>query len=218
MEPRDTKRPINVVLVDDHRLVREALRDTLGRESDMCVVGETGLGLDAIDWVRDKRPDVVVLDIGLPDLNGIEVAARIRESRTGARIVALSAYSDKRFVSEMLKAGASAFVSKASAGTELVVAVRTAAAGGSYLSPDVAGALASQMRDGASPDAAHLGRREREVLRLIAQGLRSPAIAEQLHVSVATVDVHRRNIMRKLGLHTVAELTRYAVREGIVPP
>lgn len=218
MEPRDTKRPINVILVDDHRLVREALRDTLAREGDICVVDETGLGLDAIDRVRDKCPDVVVLDIGLPDLNGIEVAARIRQARMGARIVALSAYSDKRFVNEMLKAGASAFVSKASAGTELVVAVRTAAAGGSYLSPDVAGALASQMREDALPAGDKLGRREREVLRLIAQGLRSPVIAEQLHVSVATVDVHRRNIMRKLGLHTVAELTRYAIREGIAPP
>lgn len=218
METAPSKRPINVVLVDDHRLLREALRDTLAREDDVQVVGETGQGLQAIEWVREKQPDVVVLDIGLPDLNGIEVAARIHESRADTRIVALSAYSDKRFVNEMLRAGAAAFVSKASAGTELVVAIRAAAAGDSYLSPDVAAALAAQVRSEATEPEARLGRREREVLRLVAQGLRSPAIAETLHMSVATVDVHRRNIMRKLDLHTVADLTRYAIREGIVPP
>lgn len=218
METAPSKRPISVVLVDDHRLLREALRDTLAREDDVQVVGETGQGLQAIEWVREMRPDVVVLDIGLPDLNGIEVAARIHETHADTRIVALSAYSDKRFVNEMLRAGASAFVSKASAGTELVVAIRAAAAGNSYLSPDVAGALAAQVRSESTQAEARLGRREREVLRLVAQGLRSPAIAETLHMAVATVDVHRRNIMRKLDLHTVADLTRYAIREGIVPP
>jgi len=218
MESMESRPPIRVVLVDDHRLVREALRDTLAREDDVSVVGETGLGLVAIDWVREYKPDVVVLDIGLPDLNGIEVAARIREAGVGTRIVALSAYADRRFVNEMLKAGASAFVSKASAGTELVVAIRAAAAGDSYLSLDVAGALVAQVRGDDEAPEVRLGRREREVLRLVAQGMRSPAIAEALHLSIATVDVHRRNIMRKLGLHTVADLTRYAIREGIVPP
>lgn len=218
MEPSESRRPIKVVLVDDHRLVREALRDALAREADVRIIGETGLGQAALEWVRDEQPDVVVLDIGLPDLNGIEVAARIREAGVATRIVALSAYSDKRFVNEMLRAGASAFVSKAAAGTELVIAIRAVATGGSYLSPDVAGALVAEMRGDGEQAAVRLGRREREVLRLVAQGQRSPAIAETLHVSTATVDVHRRNIMRKLGLHTVADLTRYAVREGIVPP
>jgi two-component system NarL family response regulator len=218
MEPTDKNRPIGVFLVDDHRLIREALRDTLAREPEVTVLGETGLGLAALDWVREHRPDVVVLDIGLPDLNGIEVAARIHEARVGTRIVALSAYADRRFVNEMLKAGASAFVSKASAGTELVVAIRAAAAGDSYLSLDVAGALVAQVRGEDAAAEARLGRREREVLRLVAQGMRSPVIAQTLHVSIATVEVHRRNIMRKLGLHSVADLTRYAVREGIVPP
>jgi two-component system NarL family response regulator len=218
MESTANKRLINVLLVDDHRLVREALRDALAREADVCIVGETGLGQTALEWVRDRQTDVVVLDIGLPDLNGIEVAARIREADVPTRIVALSAYSDKRFVNEMLRAGAAAFVSKAAAGTELVVAIRAVAEGGSYLSPDVAGALVAEVRGDGEPAGVRLGRREREVLRLVAQGQRSPAIADALHVSIATVDVHRRNIMRKLGLHTVAELTRYAVREGIAPP
>lgn len=215
MDLADSKGPITVVLVDDHRLVREALRDALARESGVRVVAEVGEGEAAITCVRELRPDVVVLDIGLPDLNGIDVAARIHKLRTPTRIVALSAYSDKRFVTEMLRAGASAFVSKAAAGTELVIAVRAVAAGGGYLSPDVTGAVVSEVLDGG--EAARLGRREREVLRMIAQGARSQTIAESLHISLATVEVHRRNIMRKLDLHSVAELTRYAVREGIVP-
>lgn len=218
MDSAESQRSISVLLVDDHRLVREALRHALAKEEGVTVVGETGEGSAAIDWVRRQPPDVVVLDIGLPDLNGIEVAARIREVAGGTRIVALSAYADKRFVTEMLRAGASAFVSKASAGTELMVAIRAVAAGGSYFSPDVAGALLREVQGPGEDGEARLGRREREVLRLIAQGLRSQGIAEALHVSVATVEVHRRNLMRKLGMHTVAELTRYAVREGIVPP
>lgn len=217
MDLADSKGPITVVLVDDHRLVREALRDALARESGVRVVAEVGEGEAAIACVRELRPDVVVLDIGLPDLNGIDVAARIRKLRTSTRIVALSAYSDKRFVTEMLRAGASAFVSKAAAGTELVIAVRAVAAGDGYLSPDVTGAVVSEVLGGDEGESTRLGRREREVLRMIAQGARSQTIAESLHISLATVEVHRRNIMRKLDLHSVAELTRYAVREGIVP-
>lgn len=218
MSPPSDTRQITVLLADDHRLVREALRSALAQEADIRVVAEVGEGAAAIESVRSLQPDVAVLDIGLPDLNGIEVAARVQALHLHTRIVALSAYSDKRFVTEMLRAGAAAYVSKSAAGTELVVAIRAVAAGGSYLSPDVAGALVAEVR-GAEPDGqARLGRREREVLRLIAEGERSAAIAEALHISAATVEVHRRNIMRKLGMHTVAELTRYAVREGIVQP
>lgn len=219
MDVEEAKTPITVLLADDHRLVREALRSALARERDIRVVAEVGGGQAAIECVRTQHPDVVVLDIGLPDLNGIETAARIQKLGGTTRVVALSAYSDKRFVTEMLRAGASAYVSKSAAGTELVVAIRAVAAGGSYLSPDVAGALVAEVRSaGADGAPARLGRREREVLRLIAEGLRSSAIAEKLHISVATVEVHRRNIMRKLGVHSIAELTRYAVREGIVSP
>jgi two-component system NarL family response regulator len=163
-------------------------------------------------------PDVIVLDIGLPDLNGVEVAARLRQTGNDARIVALSAYHDKRFVIEMLRAGAMGYVTKSAISAELVRAVQAAAAGQSYLSSDVAGALVDQVQDGSRRGSTPvLGRREREVLRLVAEGKRSIAIAEQLHIAVATVDVHRRNIMRKLGLRTVAELTKYAIREGIIP-
>jgi len=208
---------IRVLLVEDHRMVREALRDTLAKTPEIEVVGEAGDARSALELAHTARPDVVLLDIGLPDLNGIEVAARLRQAGSEARIVALSAYADKRFVLEMLRAGATAYVTKSSAGSELVRAICAVAAGHSYLCPEVAGALVSEVRGASLPgETQRLGRREREVLRLVAEGLRSPAIAEQLNMGVATVDVHRRNIKRKLGLHTVAELTRYAMREGII--
>lgn len=209
---------ISVLLVEDHRLVREALRDTLAREPDISVVGEAGDAAGALERSRALMPDVVVLDIGLPDMNGIEVANRLRdESGASPKVVALSAYADKRFVTEMLRAGAGGYVTKSAAGTELVRAIRSVAGGQTYLCPEVAGTLVSAVRDGSDKaEAPRLSRREREVLRLIAEGARSPAIAEQLHISLGTVEVHRRNIMRKLSLRTVAELTRYAVREGLV--
>jgi len=208
---------IRVVLVEDHRMVREALCEVLKKVPDIEVVGEAGDAHEALKLASDLKPDVVVLDIRLPDVNGIEVAARLRDAGCRAKLVALSAFADKRFVTAMLRSGASAYITKSAAGTELVRAIRAVAAGDGYFSPEVAGALASEVRDRPlAGEAQPLARREREVLRLIAEGIRSPAIAEQLHVSVATVEVHRRNIMRKLGLRTIAELTKHAIREGIV--
>ncbi len=207
---------IRVLLVDDHRLVREALREALGKVADIEVVGEAGDARTAIEECRVLEPDVAVIDIGLPDLNGMELTARLREADLNVRVVALSAYADKRFVTEMLRCGASAYVIKASAGTELVRAIHAVTAGQSYLCPEIAEAVIAEVRDPqAGREAPRLARREREVLRMIAQGMRSQAIGEQLHISVGTVEVHRRNIMRKLGLHTIAELTKYAIREGI---
>ena len=208
---------ITVILVEDHQMVREALREVLIKESDITVVAEAGDAQEALKQVEALQPDVVVLDIRLPDLNGIEVTARLRDADNRAKVVALSAFSDKRFVTAMLRAGASAYVSKSAAGNELVRAIRAVAVGQGYFSPDIANAPASDVRDGlADGERPQLARREREVLRLIAEGVRSPAIAEQMHVSVATIEVHRRNIMRKLGLRTVAELTKHAIREGII--
>ncbi len=207
---------IRVVLVDDHRLVREALREALEKVSDIEVVGEAGNAQTALEQSHLLKPDVAVIDIGLPDLNGMELTARLKEDNAHLKVVALSAYADKRFVTEMLRCGASGYVIKAAAGTELLRAIRAVTAGQSYLCPEITGALVTEVRDSrAGKEAPRLARREREVLRLIAQGMRSQAIGEELHVSVATVEVHRRNIMRKLGLHTIAELTKYAIREGI---
>lgn len=208
---------IRVLLVEDHRMVREALCEVLQKEPDIEVVGEAGDAREGLKQAVELGPDVVVLDIRLPDVNGIEVAARLRDAGCQAKVVALSAFADKRFVTAMLRSGASAYVTKSAAGTELVRAIRAVAAGHGYFSPEIAGAVASEVRDRPlAGEAQPLARREREVLRLIAEGVRSPAIAEQLHVSVATIEVHRRNIMRKLGLRTVAELTKHAIREGIV--
>jgi DNA-binding NarL/FixJ family response regulator len=209
---------IRVLLVDDHRLVREALRDGLERVPDIEVVGEAGDGRTAVEQSRTLKPDVAVIDIGLPDLNGMELAARLRDADTRIKVIALSAYADKRFVTEMLRSGASAYVVKAAAGTELVRAIHAVMAGQSYFCPEIAGALAAEVRGSqAEGEAPRLARREREILRMISQGMRSQAIGDELHISVSTVEVHRRNIMRKLGLHTIAELTKYAIREGIAP-
>lgn len=210
---------IRVLLVEDHRMVREALREVLSKERDLEVVGEAGDARDGLEQARSLSPDVIVLDIRLPDLNGIEVAERLRDSGSTAKIVALSAFSDKRFVTEMLRSGASGYVTKSAAGTELVSAIRAVAGGHGYFSPDIAATLVADVRERSTDSKEQpLARREREVLRLIAEGERSTEIATQLNIAVATVEVHRRNISRKLGLHTVAELTRYAIREGIVSP
>jgi DNA-binding NarL/FixJ family response regulator len=200
-------------------MVREALREVLSKVPDLEVVGEAGDAHDGLEQARSLAPDVIVLDIRLPDLNGIEVAERLKDSGSTAKIVALSAFSDKRFVTEMLRSGASGYVTKSAAGTELVSAIRAVASGQGYFSPDIAATLVADVRERSTESKEQpLARREREVLRLIAEGERSTEIATQLNIAVATVEVHRRNISRKLGLHTVAELTRYAIREGIVSP
>jgi DNA-binding NarL/FixJ family response regulator len=207
---------IRVLLVEDHRMVREALREVLTKVPDIEVVGEAGDAHDGLELAQSSAPDVIVLDIRLPDLNGIEVAARLRDSGNSAKIVALSAFSDRRFVTEMLRSGASGYVTKSAAGTELVSAIRAVASGQGYFSPEIATTLVAEVRQsGGASVSQPLARREREVLRLIAGGARSTEIAAQLHIAVATVEVHRRNIMRKLGIRTVAELTKHAIREGI---
>jgi len=203
---------IRLILVDDHHLLREVLREKLAKEIDIDIVGEAADGRTALQLTAELKPDIVVLDISLPEMNGVELATHITSKHNTVKVVALSMHADKRFVTEMFKAGASGYVTKTAAATELLSAIRTVAAGKRYLGAEVADALV----DGVQTDGqSQLGRREREVLGLLAEGLRTQDIADRLHISAGTVEVHRRNIMRKLDLHTVAELTKYAVREGI---
>jgi DNA-binding NarL/FixJ family response regulator len=208
---------IKVLLVDDHRLVREALRDALAQEPDIEVVGEAGDAAGALERADALAPDVVVLDTDLPDLNAIEAASRLKDS-AGARIVALSGRADARFVTAMRNAGAAGCVTKFAATGELVLAIRAVAAGHGYLCSTAAASLVSSLRAAGSDydGGARLSHREAEVLRLIAQGVRSPVIAQHLQIRVGTVEVHRRNIMKKLGRRSIAELTRYAIREGLI--
>jgi DNA-binding NarL/FixJ family response regulator len=208
---------ISVLIVDDHRLVREALCRALAAEGDIHVVGDFGDAPAAFEHARSLKPDVIVLDVDLRDLKRIRSAGRLHE-KTGvdARIVALSDHVDGAFVTEILRAGATGYVTKMDAGVELIRAIRAVVAGQDYLCPVAIDSLMTQMRDDEAKADVRLTRREQDVLRLIAEGVRSPAIAHQLHIALGTVEVHRRNIARKLEMRTVAELTRYAIRNGLV--
>jgi DNA-binding NarL/FixJ family response regulator len=209
---------IRVLLTDDHRMFREALRASLQSESDLNIVGEASNGAETFAAIEICRPDVVVLDIALPDINGIDVAQQLRKRHPALHIVALSGYSDRLFLDEMLKAGAQAYVLKSSGADELIAAIHAVVAGKSFLSPELTSRLIQETQQSNEPLIAPpsvLGRRETEVLRWLAKGLRSIEIAEQMGIAASTVEVHRRNIRQKLGVHTTAELTRYAVRHGL---
>jgi len=209
---------LKILLVDDHRMLREGLNAILAEEPDLEVVGQAEDGRSALRLVQELKPDVVIMDIGMRELNGVDATRQVVAENPGVRVVALSTYSDKVHVLGMLEAGASGYVIKSSAYDELRSAVRAAASGKTYLSPEVAGAvveahLETRVRD--TENKKELSPREREVLQLIAEGRTSAEIAERLYVSAATVDTHRRNIARKLDRHSVAELTKYAIRAGL---
>lgn len=206
------------MLADDHKMLREALRALLDKEPDIEVAGEAGDGLAVLGLVADAKPDVVVMDIAMPGLNGVETTRRLAAEHPQIKVIGLSAYSDKRFVMEMLDAGAVGYVVKAAAGDDLMRAIRAVTRGQTYLCPEVAATLVETVRGNATRGdqaGGRLGRREQEVLTFLAEGHSSPEIAARLHIAPSTVEVHRRNIMRKLDLHSVAELTKYAIREGL---
>jgi len=210
---------IRIVIADDHRLLVTALRNMLQQEGDIEVVGEAGNGDALLKLVNEIKPEVVVVDIGMPGMNGIEATQRLSASYPKVGVVMLSTYADKRFVLEALNAGAAGYVTKSSAADELPRAIRAVAQKKSYLCPEVAGAVmesARARRPQKQREAAiALAPRERVVVRLLAEGKNSAEIASVLNIARSTVEVHRRNIMRKLDLHSVAEITRYAIREGI---
>lgn len=210
---------IKVLLADDHKIVRDGLRTLLEKHADIAVLGEAEDGREALQLAGKLSPDVVVMDIAMPELNGIEATRQILSEHPGIKIVALSMHSDKRFVSEMLKAGASAYLLKDCAFEELITAIRTIMKGKIYLSPGIAGVvLADYIRSDRKSEPSvfsQLSDREREVLQLMAEGKTTKEVAAHLNVSIKTVETHRTNIMTKLDIHSIAELTKYAVREGL---
>jgi len=209
---------MKILLADDHQLFREALRSLLGRSPNLEVVAETGNGLEVIGLIRDSSPDIVCMDISIPGLNGIETTRQITETWPHVKVIALSAFSDQCYVMDMMAAGASAYVTKAEAGDELLRAIEAVSNNHSYLCPDAMDSVKGVLSSNGTPEkmAAPLGPRERQVLALVAAGYTSIQIAEQLHIAASTIEVHRRNIMRKLDVHSVAGLTRYAIRNGLV--
>lgn len=213
--------PIKIVLCDDHQIIREGLRALLEKQSDMVVIGEALNGLDAIKLVAEKKPDIIVLDIAMPDMNGIAAARRIFIDHPKVKVLALSMHSDHHFVTEMLEAGASGYMLKDSAFGELTNAIRTIIAGGLFISPLIAGNVLEEFARRAKPGHAttrhqvQLSQREKEILQLISEGHSTKEIATLINVSVKTVETHRQHIMQKVGARNVATLTKYAVREGI---
>jgi DNA-binding NarL/FixJ family response regulator len=210
---------IRVVLVEDHRIVRDGLRALLDKQDGMEVIAEAGDGRSAVRVAREMQPEVVVMDVVLPDLNGIEATRKIIDEVPGTRVVALSMYSDKRFVAEMLRAGAHGYLLKDCAFDELARAIRAVADGQSYLGTGVADVVVEDYvqhmaGDGKSAFSV-LTPREREVLQLLAEGNSTKEIAAMLCVSPKTVETHRQQTMKKLGMNSVAELTKYAIREGL---
>jgi DNA-binding NarL/FixJ family response regulator len=212
---------IRILLAEDHKIVREGLRFILAMEQDIDVIAEAGNGRMAVQLAIEVEPDVAVIDIAMPEMNGIEATRRILCEKPGIKVLALSMHSARRFVAEALSAGAKGYLLKDCASEELVRAIRTVAANETYLSPKVADLIVKdymkRLPDSQLPACTLLSNREREVLQLIAEGHSTKEIAFTLEVSIKTIETHRLQIMKKLNLHSVAELTRFAIREGLTP-
>jgi DNA-binding NarL/FixJ family response regulator len=210
---------IRILIADDHRIIREGLRSLLGAEPDLEVVGQAKNGREAIRLARDLSPEVVLLDVSMPDMNGMEATTRILEDLPHVKVIALSMHKDEHFVAGMLLAGASGYLLKDCSVEELAGAVRSVMSGGVHLSPGITPMVIRRYMDHIVEKEVllrpPLSSRENEVLQLVAEGKTSRGIASALHISTKTVETHRRQIMQKLGVNTVAELTKYAVRTGV---
>ena len=210
---------VRILIADDHKILREGLKSLLEKQPEFAVVAEAQDGLSAISAAKKHKPDIAILDIGMPDLNGIEVTRRIRSEMAETRVIALSMHADRRFVMGILEAGANGYLLKDSAFAELITAVTAVAKGKMYLSPSIAETVVKnslekldRKEEGSS---VLLSGREREVLQMIAEGKSTKEIALKLFVSTKTVETHRKQIMDKLNIRTVAGLTKYAIREGL---
>jgi len=208
-----------VLIADDHQIVRQGLRTLLEKEPDLKVVAEAEDGRSTVRLARETQPEVIIMDVAMPDLNGIEATRQIVSELPKAKVIALSMYADRRFVVNMLKAGASGYLLKDCAFEELTRAIRAVLAHKTYLSPGVSDIVVKDYMTGGSALETSvfsvLTPREREVLQLMSEGKSTNQIAYCLHVSVKTIETHRQQVMHKLKMHSVAELTKYAIREGL---
>lgn len=210
---------IRVILADDHTIVRHGLSKLIQQQENMKVIAQTGDGYSTIELTRDLSPDMVIMDIGMPDLNGIDATRQIIHEFPNVKIIGLSMHSGKKYVIEMLKAGASGYLLKDCALEELIIAINTVAAGKIYLSPSITNVVVEDyVRNSKKKESSAfslLSQREREVLQLMAEGKTTKQIGLRLHISPKTVEGHRLRLMEKLNMDSVAQLTKYAIQEGL---
>ena len=213
---------IRVILADDHTILRHGLSKLIQQQEDMEVIAQAGDGHSTVELTRDLSPDIVIMDIGMPDLNGIDATQQIIRDFPKVKVIGLSMHSGKKFVIEMLKAGASGYLLKDCAFEELIIAIKTVASGKVYLSPTISDIVVENyVRNSAEKQSSVfslLSQREREVLQLMAEGKTTKKIARQLHISPKTVEGHRLRLMAKLKMDNVAKLTKYAIQEGLTSP
>jgi len=214
------KKPITILLADDHQIVREGCRSLLERERDMKVIGEAKSGRQAVQLARTLRPEVVVLDIAMPLLNGLEAARQIRRAVPNAKVLILSAHGDDAYVEQVAALGAAGFLLKHTSSHDLAEAIREVQKGRAFFAPSISKQVKDRTQKPTDPEGSRksnrLSSREIEVLQLIAEGKPNKQVAAELGVSFKTVDKHRQNLMNKLDIHDVTGLTRYAISEGII--
>ena len=215
---RDMKNIIRLLLVDDHKILRDGLKQSIELETDMVLVGEADNGREALEKARDTGPDVIIMDVSMPDLNGIEASRQIIKEFPDQKIIALSMHGDRHYVMGMFKAGVKGYLLKTNAFDELAEAVRKVAAGHAYISAQITGILIKSALNGDLfvEDIDALSPREIEILQLIAEGKNTEYMADKLNISKRTVENHRQSLRKKLRLNTIADLTRYAIKKGIV--
>jgi DNA-binding NarL/FixJ family response regulator len=211
-----TARKIRVLLADDHAVVRQGFGRILAAHADLEVIGEAGNGREAVELAEQLKPDVVVMDVSMPELNGIEATRRLIKAAPRLRVLALSMHKDSVYVREILRAGAQGFLLKDASEDDLITAVRAVSQGQGYISPAVSEAVLSDYRRHVTDPIDLLTSREREVLQMIAEGKTNKEIAGTLNLSIYTVDAHRGRIMEKLNLHSAGEIVRFAMRNGLI--
>ena len=216
----DKKNPIKILLVDDHPVVLSGLRNSLAGNPRFEIVGEAMNGHDAIRKAKETRPEVVLMDISLPEMNGLEATRQLRAALPDTQILILTMHKNKEYVMETVRAGAQGYILKDSPPSDLLDAIERVHLRGSFFSPSVEQMLVEEVRKskraGKTQLTSSLSQREAEVLQLIVRGLTNRQIAEELHIGVRTIETHRKSVMKKLNLYTVAELTAYALNEGLI--